>query len=148
MRALLSILSPLSAAVFSAAVLPAAAQPAAVLDHARPDVRPAAVIVDLSPRTVAAYRFAALGRAGLPAEVTVADSAGQIVASYRLSGDRAAHPMVVTAFDTDLVLQGETPSGVLTLQLYRQNDPQAAGAVTGRWWLGSQRGELRGRAAH
>jgi hypothetical protein len=54
--------------------------------------------------------------------------------------------MVVTVLDTDLVLQGETPSGVLTLQLFGQNDAATTDAVAGRWWLGEQKGELRGRA--
>jgi hypothetical protein len=146
MRTTLSLLSPLAAAVLSAAaVTPAAAQHAAAPEHARPVVRHAADSVDASLRPVASYRFAASRPLGLPAQVTVADSAGGLVASYRMPGDRGPRPMLVNVLDTDLVLQGDTPSGVLTLQLYRQNDPGAAGAVFGKWWLGSRQGELRGR---
>ena len=41
---------------------------------------------------------------------------------------------------------GETPSGVLTLQLYGQNDADAAAPVAGRWSRAGQEGSLRGRA--
>jgi len=146
MRAMVSFASPLAAVVLCAtAVRPAAAQQAAP-DHARPVVQHTSYTADAAPRTVAAYRFTTPRDAALPAQVTVADSAGALVASYRLPGDRTARPMVVTVLDTDLVLQGETPSGVLTLQLFRQNDAAATDAVGGRWWLGEQKGELRGRA--
>ena len=77
--------------------------------------------------------------------MTVADSLGALVASFRLPGEPTARPMLVTVLDTDLVLQGETPSGVLTLQLYRQNDSDTTDAVAGRWWLGDREGELRER---
>jgi hypothetical protein len=148
MRPIRSLVSPLAAAVLSAAaVRPAAAQQAVALDQARPVIEYSAVGVKAAPRALASYRFVVARDAGLPAEVTVADSAGTLVASYRLPGDRAARPMVVTAFETDLVLQGESPSGVLTLQLYRANDPTAR-AVDGTWSLGSRHGTLHGRGTH
>jgi hypothetical protein len=142
MRPTLSLVLPLAAAALSATVHPAAAQ-SVTSDQARPAVQYAAPAA--APRALVSYRFVAPRVAGLPAQVTVADSAGSIVASYRLSGDRAARPMVVTAFETDLVLQGDTPAGVLTLHLYRANDPEATRAVDGHWWLGSRQGTLRGR---
>jgi hypothetical protein len=134
-----SLAAALTAAL--AAARPAAAQalvPAA--DVRRPDAPAAAARV----RLAATYRFARRDAAGLPAEVTVADSAGQLVARCQLDGERAARAMAVTILDTDLVLQAETPSGVLTLRLDGQNAP-APGPVTGRWSLGDTRGALRGR---
>jgi hypothetical protein len=148
MRPILSLVSPLAAAVLTvAAIRPAAAQQAVSPDHARPVVEYAAPASKAVSRALASYRFVVQRDAGLPAEVTVADSAGTLVASYRLPGDRAARPMVVTAFETDLVLQGESPSGVLTLHLYRANDPSAR-RVDGEWSLGSRHGTLHGRGTH
>jgi hypothetical protein len=149
MRTMLSFLSPLAtAALCAAAVSPAAAQHSAAPDHVRPVVQHAAVTVDAPlPRTVALYQFGASRAVGMPTQVTVADSAGRLVANFRLPRGGAARPMTVGVVDTDIMLQGETPSGVLTLVLYQQNDPDAAGAVVGRWSLGDRQGELRGRAA-
>jgi hypothetical protein len=102
---------------------------------------------------VAVYRFARRDAAGLPAEVTLADSAGRLVAAYRLAGDAAggaggaARAMAVTAAGTDLVLRADTPAGPLTVRLDGQNDGSAAGPVAGRWWLGEARGLLRARPA-
>ena len=143
MRAILSSRSMLAAAELSAAALaPAAAQQAAAPAPARPAVEAAAP----APREVAIYRFSSPRATGLPTQVTVADSAGQLVASYQLRGSRAALPMEVTQLGTDLVLQAETPEGVLTMQLYGQTDPATATPLSGRWWLGDQAGILRGRA--
>jgi hypothetical protein len=147
MRDIRPFVSPLAAVVLAAAaVRPAAAQQAAATP-ARPVIRDAAVTVSPALRTVAIYRFATTSGAGIPAEVTVADSAGRLVASYHLPGARDARPMLAAVIGTeraDLVLEAETPSGLLTLQLYGQDDP-TAGAVSGRWWLGVQQGALRGR---
>ena len=50
--------------------------------------------------------------------------------------------------ESDLVLQGQLPEGVLTLRLYRQYDGDAASRpLTGRWWLAGSEGTLRGRPA-
>jgi hypothetical protein len=117
-----------------------AAPAAAQADVRRPDAPTAAVLV----RPAATFRFARHGAVGLPAEVVVADSAGQLVAHYRFDGDCAPRPMAVTVLDTDLVLQAETPSGLLTLRLAGQNAP-GSGPVAGRWWLGSANGALRAR---
>ena len=111
-------------------------------DARRADAPAAAVAV----RPVGLYRFGWRHAAGLPSELTVADSAGQLIARYRLGDDRAAHPMTVTVRDTDLLLHAETPSGRLTVRLDDQNGTSAAGPMTGRWWLGDARGTLRGRS--
>jgi hypothetical protein len=149
MRTKLSLLSPLAtAALCAAAVSPAAAQRATAPASVRPIVRPAAATAAAPlPRTVAVYRFGAPREAGMPTQVTVADSVGQLVATFRLSGAGAARPMRVDVLNTDLVLQGDTPSGVLTLVLYRQNESEPAGTFAGRWSLGEQQGTLRGSAA-
>lgn len=139
----MSISSPRSALATVAAVLvaccaatrPAAAQQALAVH---------ATAGGATVRPVALYRFATPIEAGLPTQVTIADSAGALVASYRLAGDRAVRPLTVAVLDADLVLQGEAPAGLLTLVLERQNDVPA-GAVAGRWALGARQGALRGR---
>ena len=95
-------------------------------------------------RTLAEYRFASTRGADLPARVTVADSAGVLMASFHLPGDRDARPMLIVALEQGLVLQGQTPNGVLTIELFGQSDP-AKGWFDGRWKLGAQEGRLRGR---
>lgn len=145
MRASLPAAAAVAAVIAASPAAPryAAAQAAAGAttraDVRRPDVPAAATLV----RTAATFRFTRRAAAGLPAEVTVADSAGTIVAGYRLDGDRATRPMAVVVIDADLVLQAETPSGLLTVVLDGQNAP-APGPMTGRWWLGDARGALRG----
>lgn len=114
-----------------AAVLLTAARPAA----AQPPLT--------SARTLAVYRLATRAGAGLPAEVSVADSAGTLVAHYRFPAARAAAPMLVTVIDTDLVLQSETPAGVLTLVLYQRNDDGFVTDAVGQWSLGGRHGTLR-----
>jgi hypothetical protein len=139
-----SILFSVAAAACSvAAARPAAAQ---APSFARPVAPSAAVAVDPAVRTVASFHIVPRRGLDMPAQVTVADSAGVLVASYRLAGSRTASPMMVQVIDSDLLLQGETPSGVLTLVLYQQNDPSPAGDPMGRWWLGDQFGELRSRS--
>jgi hypothetical protein len=147
MHLIRSILSPLAAtALCVAAVRPAAAQQAAA-DAVRPAIRHAlATSGTVQPRTLAVYRFGASQVAGMPTQVTVADSAGELVANFRRPGARDAVPMVVDVLGTDITLHGATPSGVLTLVLYGQNDPDASGALVGHWALGTRQGELRGRA--
>ena len=141
-----SILSPLAAAALSlAAGRPAAAQQATA-EYVHPAVRHLAATSDtVQRRTLAVYRFGASQLAGMPSEVTVADSSGELVATFRRPNTRDAVPMVVDVLDTDITLHGATPAGVLTLVLYGQNDPNASGALLGRWTLGDRQGELRGR---
>lgn len=138
-----TILSTLSAVALGAVVAsPVAAQQAVATTTARPVVRSAP-----ASRPLATYRLTGARDGVLPATVTVADSAGTLVASYRLPGARDAQPMAVSVLDTDLVLQGEISSGLLTLQLVGLNDAEPAGEITGRWWLAGQSGALRVRAA-
>lgn len=127
-----------------AASIVLAAAPLAAQDLATNAVRPAPMPV--ATREVAKYRFAAGRAEGLPAEITLVDRGGELTATYRLPGQRAAQPMEVTVLDMDLVLQAETDKGVLTVQLYGQNDASAKRPVTGRWILGGRSGELRGKA--
>ena len=145
-----TILSPcwtrLAAAMLLAAtVRPAAAQKAPASERARSEVRHAAVSADAVPRTVAEYVFTTSRRGGLPSLVTIADSAGELVASFRVVGERAVRPMMIVVLDTGLVLQGETPDGLLTLEFYGQNE--GVGNFVGRWHLGQDSGPLRGRVA-
>ena len=129
--------------VASAAVIAFAAAPLAAQDLATGVVRPAPLPV--ASRTIATYRFAGGQAEGLPAEVTVADRGGQLVATYRMHGKGVAQPMMVTVLDADLILQAETEKGVLTLRLYGQNDEPSSRVVTGRWTLGRESGALQGR---
>jgi hypothetical protein len=122
---------------------PAGAQLAAVSNDAAPVVSRAALDIN-APRPVAQYRFRVPHQFGLPWTVTVADSAGELVASFRLPNERESRPMLLVVIDTALVLQGETPSGVLTIQLYGQTAPGSS-TFAGRWKLGPDEGRLRGR---
>ncbi|AHG93379.1 hypothetical protein J421_5844 (plasmid) [Gemmatirosa kalamazoonensis] len=102
--------------------------------------------VDPVVRPIASFRFVPVRGLDMPAQVTVADSAGVLVASYRLAGSRADIPMQVDILESDLVLQGETPSGALTLVLHQESDAASARVSGGRWWLGDASGELRARS--
>ena len=140
---------PIAALALAVALLstarPAAAQ-AAQATVRRADVTAAPVAP--AARTLAVYRLGT-GRAALPdlpVRVTVADSAGTLVARYLADGAAREATMAVTVMDTDLVLQAQTPSGLLTLLLERQNDAER-GELTGRWWLGADGGALRARSA-
>lgn len=132
----------ISRIALAAAITAAAATPAAAQDLAREAVRPASAMT--VTRAVAVYTFAVPQKAGLPAEVTLTDRGGMLTATYRLAGARDAQPMEVTILDTDIVLQADTEQGVLTLQLFQQNDPSAASKVSGKWTLGERSGSLRG----
>jgi hypothetical protein len=139
-------LSSLATAALLVAARPAAAQQV-VAGSSRPLIVPAASAAAPTPRVLANYRLAGPGGTGMPERVTVADSAGRLVASYRPGAGRADRPMEVAVLDEDLVLQAETPSGFLTLRLYAQNSAEPTGPVAGRWWLGEQEGALRGRVS-
>ena len=148
MRLIRSILSPLAVVALSAAALqPAAAQQDATAGHVRPALRSVRGNPDTAAlRTLAVYRFTASTIVGLPSQVTVADSAGELVATFRRPGAADALPMVVDVLGRDITLHGATPSGVLTLVLYGENDPDASGALVGRWMVGGREGALRGHA--
>ncbi len=100
----------------------------------------------VSSRIVATYDFKNSQRdLSLPSLVTVTDSAGTIVAKAAIAGERREIPLTVTILDSDLVLQGQTNSGVLTLVLGRQNEGDSTKVSSGRWILGNVEGTLRGR---
>jgi hypothetical protein len=138
------IRSVVVAHVAMAAAIVLFAAPVAAQDLSTGAVRPAPTLA--ATREVARYRIVASHADGLPAEVTLVDRAGALTATYRLPGQHAAQPMQVTLIDSDIILQAETDKGVLTLQLFGQNDQPTGNALTGRWTLGSRSGELRGRS--
>ncbi|MDP1860304.1 MAG: hypothetical protein Q8K82_16625 [Gemmatimonadaceae bacterium] len=102
--------------------------------------------VPSASRIVATYDFGFARRAvAFPSIVTVADSAGTLLAQAAIPGQRREVPMTVTVLESDLVLQGETPDGVLTMVLDRQNEGGSTRFASGRWMLGTEEGKLRGR---
>src|SRR5215217_4880102 len=136
-------LTPSPRALLAAALVLVTARAASAQQAAAPSlVRPVSATA-AETRTVAVYRFTRSRVAGLPSEVTVADSAGQLVARYRLAAGGAEQPMLLTFIGDKLVLQSETPQGVLTLLL--QEPVDGSRVVTGFWQIEGQRGELRGR---
>ena len=153
MRSIRSFVAPLTAAVlFAAAASPALAQQAVASTPTLVVTTSTGAVVE-PPRKVADLRFVvasrALSRSGedILARVTVTDSSGTILANLHVPGERAARRMLVTVVETDLVLQGETPAGVLTIQL-DQDREHMVGTVAGRWRLGRQQGELRWRGSN
>jgi hypothetical protein len=147
MRAHTSFYSLLTAAALSAtAAAPASAQQAAASGYARLAAN-AAAVANHRPgtRTLATYDFDS-SLPGMPSRVTVADSAGTLVASFRPRGTAIEQPMKVAIADRDILLEGETARGTLAIALYDQNDPKTAGTILGTWSLGSLQGELRARA--
>jgi hypothetical protein len=128
-----------TASLISAAVLALSAAPLAAQSNAMPKTSG-------QTRVVASYDFWNAARtASFPRSVTVADSAGTIVARVDLDGTSRAVPMTVTVIERNLVLQGDTPDGVLTLVLDRQNEGGETKLATGTWTLGKATGQLRGR---
>jgi hypothetical protein len=143
-RSIAALVPVVAAFVLAAAARPAAAQTAARAEPTgthRTDVAAAP-----ATRTLAVYRLSRTALPGLPGEVTVADSAGSLVAHYRAPGAARGQAMTVAVMNTDLVLQAQAPTGVLTLLLERQNDA-SSDALTGRWWLGDRGGTLRATVA-
>ena len=150
------------AIVLSAAALAAlaAARPAAAqaVGQARPQsITPAAApatprialpsdAAGAVPRAVATYEVR-VRHAAVPTRVTVADSAGTLVASYRVDGAAAPLPMTVGLRGSDLLLSTDTPDGLLTIVLHQQGGAGGAAgdAVTGHWRVGAHGGLLRGR---
>ena len=143
MRATTALSLLLPALALSVAAQSAAAQDAS-RDRARPELPAATATPPAALRTLATYRFVGVRAGAMPAEVTVADSAGQLVARFRMAGGAAAEPMLLTVLGADLVLQGATPAGVLTFRLYGQAEGETP-ELAGRWWLAGAEGRLRGR---
>ncbi len=101
---------------------------------------------DRSPRVIATYHFGATNRAiAFPTTIVVADSAGTLVANARMAGEHRMRPLQVSVLDSDLVLQGETRDGTLTLVLGKQAVSDAPRDAEGRWSLGDVEGRLRTR---
>lgn len=102
------------------------------------------VVSKRAQRVVATYDFGVARHAiPFPMTVTVADSAGTLVASTRLQGETTTRPLTVSVIESDLVLQGETPEGVLTLVFEKQADGTNERLATGRWTIGKTSGKLR-----
>ena len=102
------------------------------------------VITNRSQRVVATYDFKGTRKAiNFPMTVTVTDSAGTLVASTVLQGESIQRPLTVAVIESDLVLQGETRDGVLTLVLDKQADGTTPKVADGRWSLGREAGKLR-----
>jgi hypothetical protein len=98
-------------------------------------------------RVVATYDFRnATASTRFPRSVTIADSAGAILARLDLAGTVRSIPMLVTVIENNLVLQGDTPDGVLTLVLDKQNEGGSTRLSSGTWTLGKAEGKLVGRA--
>ena len=133
-----------AAALVVAAVSPAAAQQTTATGYARLAAN-RTVTADAGVRKLATYDFDSSFE-GMPTRVTVADSAGTLVASFRARGTRFDQPMKVAVADRDILLEGQTVRGLLTIVLYDQNDSMPAGSIIGTWTLGSYQGELRARA--
>ena len=99
------------------------------------------VITNRSQRVVATYDFKGTRKAiNFPMTVTVTDT---LVASTVLQGESIQRPLTVAVIESDLVLQGETPDGVLTLVLDKQADGTTPKVADGRWSLGREAGKLR-----
>ena len=94
-----------------------------------------------SPRVVAVYDIVAPRRVGMPTQVAVTDSAGTLSARFTLRDTPGTRPMLVDFIGGDIVLQGETLVGTLTLVLF-QREPQPVGTVIGRWIRGENEGKL------
>jgi len=126
---------PIAAAFASAITLTIAAGPLAA--------QRALVAPEQLARVVASYDLRNGPRElDFPRSVTVADSAGTILARINVAGSARSIPMTVTVIDTDLVLQGQTPGGLLTLVLDKQNEGGETRLATGSWTLGHTQGRL------
>lgn len=102
------------------------------------------VLSNRSQRVVATYEFKGTRQAiNFPTKITVTDSAGTLVASTVLQGEKTQRPLTVAVIESDLVLQGETPDGVLTIVLDKQADGPRPSVADGRWSLGRSEGKLR-----
>jgi len=101
----------------------------------------------VATRTLATYTFDAVAASGpFPVRVTIADSSGTMIAHAFARGSQVPTPMTVTVLESNLVLQGNTAEGVLTLVLDRAAEGNLSQRSTGRWALGKQEGTLVGRA--
>ncbi|MCC6930739.1 MAG: hypothetical protein IT359_17245 [Gemmatimonadaceae bacterium] len=124
----------------------AAASAAVVLSASTAHAQHGLVKTNRSQRVVATYQFGAPRYAlAVPVKVTVSDSAGTLVARARVHGEATERPLDVSVIENDLVLQGETAHGVLTLVLERQATGTEGKLTSGRWAVGDAEGTLRAR---
>lgn len=131
---------PLLAAIASIVTLTIAASPLAA--------QQVPVAPEPLARVVASYDLRNGPRdLDFPRSVTVADSAGTILARVNVASSARSIPMTVTVIESDLVLQGLTSAGVLTLVLDRQNEGGETRLATGSWTLGRTQGLLRAKNA-
>lgn len=131
---------PLLAVIVAAVTLTIATSPLAA--------QQASVAPEPLARVVASYDLRNGPRElDFPRSVTVADSAGTILARVNVAGSARSIPMTVTVIESDLVLQGLTSAGVLTLVLDRQNEGGETRLATGSWTLGRTQGLLRAKNA-
>lgn len=122
-----------AAATLALAAAPAAAQRSTAMPIA-------------GSRLVASYDFRnSPTDVGFPRSVTVTDSAGTILARVEMGAAATSIPMTVTVIESNLVLQGQTTDGVLTLVLDRQNEGGEIKLTTGTWTLGRNSGQLHGK---
>jgi hypothetical protein len=147
MRAHTSFYSLLAAAALSAtAAAPAIAQQSATPGFVRLVANTASSAdAPRATRTLATYDFNS-SVFGMPNRVTVVDSAGTLVATFRARGENTDQPMRVAVADRNILLEGETVRGKLKIVLFDQNDRVSTGAILGTWELGALQGELRARA--
>ena len=145
MRTKTSFLSTLTAAALCAALIQPAAAQTVVASSVRPAVETKSTDAPVI-RTVAIYRFTASRLLRLPVTITIGDSSGTLIASYRMPNVERPSSMQVDVMGDDLILQGETTRGLLTLVLSRQNDGDTPSKFIGWWSLGDEHGDLRGRA--
>jgi hypothetical protein len=138
MRSLLA-LSLCTAAALCADVRAAGAQRESSPDRARP-----VALTDVV-HPIATYRFVGWRGADLPTEVSLADSAGTFVASFRTPRTNVAHPMSVDVRGENVYMIGETSAGTLSIEFYERTRGSRDGVIEGRWTLGTRSGELRGR---
>lgn len=126
----------LIAASVAAAALAATATPATAQQGRAPR----------AARVVATYDFGPTARGfTFPSAITIADSAGTLVASAKVKGSRTQVPMLVHVIESDLVLEAYMPDGVLTVVLDNQGSGEANTFTHGRWALGKAEGTLRPR---
>ena len=124
----------------------AAALVAAAALAAAPASAQRALVTGAPVRVVASYDFRNAPRdVAFPRTLTVADSAGALLASVSTANGVRTIPMTVTVIERSLVLQGLTDDGVLTLVLDRQNEGGRIALASGSWTLGTRQGQLRGR---
>ncbi|MCU0627144.1 MAG: hypothetical protein MUF21_11770 [Gemmatimonadaceae bacterium] len=108
---------------------------------------PAATVKARAARVVGEY-VVRHARREFPQSFTIADSAGRLIARYRMAGDAQPREMQVEVVGADLVLRAETADGPLMVVLDRQADGVAAGRTTfsGRWYFQGAEGVLQGRS--